>query len=168
MPPALRKAALVVHVTSSAGWVGAVVVFLALAVAGVSSDEPQTVRSAYVAMELAATYALVPLAIASLVSGLVQSLGTHWGLVRHYWVVIKLVVTLVAIGVLLLQLDSIRHLGDVASGQPVAPDDLSEPRSSLVVHAAAGLLVLAVPMVLSVFKPRGMTRYGARRTASSG
>jgi len=32
-----------------------------------------------------------------------------------------------------------------------------------VVHAAGGLLVLLVLTILSVYKPRGMTRYGARR-----
>lgn len=160
MRPGLRNAALVAHVTTSVGWVGAVAVFLALATAGVSSDEPQTVRAAYVATDLAATYVLVPVALASLVTGVVQALGTHWGLVRHYWVVVKLVVTVLAVGVLLLQLGSIDRLGDTASARAFGPGELLDARRSLVVHAGGGLLVLLVPMVLSIYKPRGTTRYG--------
>lgn len=165
LPPAVRKAVLVAHITSSVGWLGAVVVFLVLAVVGVSSDEPQTVRAAYVAMDLAASYAVVPLAIASVVIGIVQSLGSHWGLLRHYWVVIKLVVTVVATVVLLLQLASIRQLAKLASAGRVASGQASDARSSLVVHSGGGLLVLLVPTLLSVYKPRGVTRRGRRYLA---
>ncbi|HVF03228.1 MAG TPA: hypothetical protein VNA20_00170 [Frankiaceae bacterium] len=168
LPPVLRKAALVAHVVSSVGWLGAVVVFLALAVTGVASDDEQTVRAAYVATGVAATYAVVPFAFVAVASGLVQSLGTHWGLVRHYWVVVKLVVSVAALAVLLLQLDSIRLLADAAARAPLAPADLSAARTSLVVHAAGGVLVLLVPTVLSVYKPRGVTRYGRRRAAAGG
>src|SRR5260221_12529239 len=51
MTPGLRKFALTLHVTSSVGWFGAVAGFLALAVAGVTSQDAVTVRTAYLAME---------------------------------------------------------------------------------------------------------------------
>ncbi len=76
MTPRLRKFALTVHVISSVGWLGTVVSFLALALVGVTSNDNQMVRSAHLAMELIARFVIVPLAIASLVTGLVQSLGT--------------------------------------------------------------------------------------------
>ncbi|MGH8933676.1 MAG: hypothetical protein ACRDZO_24355 [Egibacteraceae bacterium] len=88
MTPRLRKFALTAHATSSVGWLGAVVVFLALAVVGLTSQDAQTVRGAYLVMEPAAWFVL-PLAIASLLTGLVSSLGTTWGLFRHYWVLFK-------------------------------------------------------------------------------
>jgi ABC-type nickel/cobalt efflux system permease component RcnA len=81
----LRKLVLTAHITFSVGWLGAVAVFLALAIAGLTSRDPQMVRAAYSAMELTARFVIVPLAIASLFSGLIQSLGTPWGLFRHYW-----------------------------------------------------------------------------------
>src|SRR5436190_12529293 len=90
-----RKLALTAHVTCSVGWLGAVVVFLALAVIGLASPQPQTVRGVYLVMEPAAWSVLVPLAFASLLSGLVQSLGTSWGLARHYWVLAKLLINVV-------------------------------------------------------------------------
>jgi len=84
MPPHLRKFALTAHVTTTVGWLGAVVVFLALAVVGLTSQDPQTVRGAYLVMEPAAWLVLVPLAFASLLTGIVQALGTTWGFFRHY------------------------------------------------------------------------------------
>ena len=54
MTPRLRKFALTAHVTCSVGWLGAVAGFLALAVAGLTSQDAQMVRAAYLAMELTA------------------------------------------------------------------------------------------------------------------
>ena len=84
MTPRLRTFALTAHVASSVGWLGAVVVFLALAGVGLTSQDAQTVRGAYLVMEPAAWFVLVPLAFASLLTGLVMSLGTTWGVFRHY------------------------------------------------------------------------------------
>ena len=92
-----------------------------------------------------------------------QSLGTTWGLFRHYWVVVKLVVSTVATVVLLLQVTTIDRLADAAARGPLAGDELRADRTSMVVHAGIGLLVLAVPMVLSIFKPRGVTPFGRRK-----
>ena len=60
--PGIRKFALSAHVTASVGWLGAVVVFLALAIIGLTSQDAQTVRGAYLVMEPAARLVLVPLA----------------------------------------------------------------------------------------------------------
>lgn len=87
MPPALRRFALVTHVSASVGWLGAVVAFLALAVIGVTSRDPQRAQSAYLMMEPIGWYVIVPFNLASLVTGLISSLGTTWGLFRHYWVI---------------------------------------------------------------------------------
>ena len=102
MTPRLRKFALTAHVVSSVGWLGAVAGFLALAAAGLTSQDAQMVRAAYLAMELIAWFVIVPLALASLLTGLVQSVGTTWGLFRHYWVLAKLLVTVLATIVLLM------------------------------------------------------------------
>ena len=163
MPPAVRKAALLTHVASSVGWMGAVAAFLALAVAGLTSSDDATVKGAYIAMDVVARLVIVPLAIAALGTGIVQSLGTTWGLFHHYWVLIKLVITTLAFVVLLLQMASISALAQAASLQALGSSDLRQARSSLVVHAAGGLLVLLVPMTLSIYKPRGMTRHGQRK-----
>ncbi|HEX6623882.1 MAG TPA: hypothetical protein VF064_09225 [Pyrinomonadaceae bacterium] len=109
-------------------------------------------------MEPAAWLVLVPLAFASLLTGLVSSLGTTWGLFRHYWVVFKLLINVFATIVLLIFMETFRLMA-AAAADPIA--DLGEVRSaSPVVHAALALLLLLVATVLGVYKPRGMTRYG--------
>jgi hypothetical protein len=96
LTPSLRKFALTAHVTSSVGWLGAVASFLVLALAGLIGRDNQMVRSAYIATELTTWYAIVPLAFASLLTGLVVALGTPWGLFRHYWVLVKFMLTILA------------------------------------------------------------------------
>ncbi|HEX8932964.1 MAG TPA: DUF2269 domain-containing protein, partial [Pseudonocardiaceae bacterium] len=86
MAPRLRKFALAAHITLAVGWIGAVAGYIALDVAAATRQDAQTLRAAYLAMELIAWYVIVPLALASLLTGLVMSLGTKWGLFRHYWV----------------------------------------------------------------------------------
>lgn len=102
MPPALRRLALTAHVTSSVGWLGSVAAFLVLAVVGLTGEDAQ--RGAYLAMEVTGWYVIVPLAFAALLTGLVQSLGTTWGLFRHYWVLAKLALTALATLLLLLHM----------------------------------------------------------------
>jgi hypothetical protein len=161
MPPRVRKFALTAHVTSSVGWLGAVAAFLALSIVGLTSQEAQTVRGAYLVMEPAAGFVLVPLAFASLLSGLVQSLGTTWGLFRHYWVLFKLLINVFATIVLLTYMDTFRYMAGVAA-DPRA--DLAAVRNaSPALHAVLALLVLVVATVLAVYKPRGLTPYGWRK-----
>src|SRR5206468_10428515 len=140
MRPRVRKFALTAHVTSSVGWLGAVAGFLALAVAGLTSQDAQLVRAAYLAMELTAWFVIVPLSLASLVTGLVQSLGTSWGLFRHYWVLMKLLMNVFATIVLLLYMQTLSHLAGEAADVTLSSSDLVGLRSpSPLAHAGAAL-----------------------------
>jgi hypothetical protein len=160
MRPRLRNFALTVHVATSVGWLGAVAAFLAVGLVGLTSQDPETVRGAYLVMEPAASFILVPLAFASIATGLVQSLGTPWGLFRHYWVLFKLLISAASTAVLLLYMDTFRAMAGVAA-DPAA--DLVDVRNvSPVLHAAAALLLLLVATTLAVYKPRGVTPYGRR------
>ena len=162
MTPALRKFVLTLHVMSSVGWLGAVAAFLALAVAGLASGDAETGRAAYVAMDVAAWYVIVPLSFASPITGLVQSLGTSWGLFRQYWVLVKFLMTLPSTLLLMVHMGPIDHLaGMVATGSSGAM--LHGMRMQLLIEASAALVVLSVATVLSVYKPKGLTRYGWRR-----
>jgi len=163
MTPRLRKFLLTAHVTSSVGWFGAVASFLALAVAGLSSDEVQRVRAAYVAMEVTGWFVIVPLSFASLLTGLVQSLGTPWGLFRHYWILIKFLISVFATAVLLLHMQPTSRLAGVAAERTLSGADLRELRIQLAADAGAALVLLLVATTLAVYKPAGMTRYGRRK-----
>jgi hypothetical protein len=108
---------------------------------------------------------LVPLAFASLLTGVIQSLGTQWGLFRHYWVLIKFGITVFATYVLWGYTATLTGLADAAATQAtVSSADLATLRSpSVVAHTAVALVLLLVTTALSMYKPRGMTRHGQRK-----
>jgi uncharacterized membrane protein len=158
MPPALRKVVLTTHVVTSVGWLGAVLAYLALDITAVVSTDVDRVRATYLAMETTVTYAIVPLALVAVTIGIINALGTSWGLFRHYWVLVKFLLTLVATTVLLLETQTIRSLAEsAASGAD--PRDLP----GTLGHSVGGLIVLVLVTILSVYKPRGLTRYGWRK-----
>jgi len=163
MTPGLRKFALTSHIGVSVGLLGSIASFLALSIVGIVSQDEALVRAAYLAMKLVAWFVIVPLAFSALLSGVIESLGTPWGLVRHYWVVAKLLLTGFATIVLLVKLQLISYASQLAAQTPYASDALHSAGIQLTVHAAGGLVVLFVPLVLSVYKPRGLTPYGARK-----
>jgi hypothetical protein len=162
MSPTVRKLALTAHVTSSVGWLGAVAAFLVLSIAGLKSREIETVRGAYVAMDLIGRYAIVPLSLAAFVTGIIQSLGTPWGLFRHYWIVAKLVLTLSATALLLLhQFTAVAGAARLVSASaPATMPEVGRWGTQLVGDAIAALVVLIAITVIAVFKPWGLTPYG--------
>jgi hypothetical protein len=161
MPPRVRQFALTAHVTCSVGWIGAVLVFLALAIIGLTSQDAQTVRAVYIVMEPAAWAVLVPMAVASLITGIVQGLGTTGGLFRHYWVLFKLLIAVFATLILLIYMETFRVMASVAA-DPTA--DLGIVRNpSPRFHAVLALVVLLVATVLAIYKPRGLTPHGRRK-----
>jgi membrane-bound metal-dependent hydrolase YbcI (DUF457 family) len=159
MGPRLRKFALTAHVTFAVGWIGAVAAYIALDVAATTGQDAQTLRGVYLAMDFIARYVIVPLAFASLLTGLVMSLGTKWGLFRHYWVLISLLLTIFATVVLLAETRTIGYFADRAA-DPTANGDELRALGGTLVHSVGGTVVLLVILVLNVYKPRGLTPYG--------
>jgi hypothetical protein len=163
MTPHLSKFALTAHVVFSVGWLGAIVPYLALAIAGLTVGDAQVVRAAYLSMELIGWYVIVPLSFAAMLSGLVQSLGTQWGLFRHYWIVVKFVLTTVGIFVLLKHITAVSRMAALAGQEISFNADFRALQIQLLVHAVGGLLVLLAVTTLSVYKPWSMTPYGRRK-----
>lgn len=163
MPPRVRKLALVVHIVCSVGWIGAIAASLCLATIGLVSRGGELVRGSYVALEALGWTVLVPLSLLSLATGIVQALGTRWGLFRHYWVVVKLVMNLFASAILLLYMQTLAALADHARAPGGEAMTMADP--SPAVHSAAAIILLTVAAVLSVYKPAGQTAYGQRRNS---
>lgn len=154
----LRKGLLVLHIAVSVGWIGAALTFLAVAVGTRQASAPEMTQSGMAIMEAIGWTVLVPLSVASLVTGIVQSLVTPWGLVRHYWVLAKLLITVVATAVLLVFMEGFGHGGADAGGLHG-----NTPGSSSILHATGGLVLLVLALLLSVYKPRGLTGWGMRK-----
>lgn len=164
MTPGLRKFALTTHVTSSVGWLGAVASFLALAIAGVASEDALTVRASYLTMHTVTWFVIVPFCLASLATGVTQALGTSWGLFRHYWVVTKLLLTGIATIILLVHTQPIGDVAAFAAQSSLSSGDLRDVRLRLIGDAAAALFVLFTTTTLSIYKPWGLTPYGLRKS----
>lgn len=160
MGPRIRKLALSAHLTFSVGWIGTVMVYLALGVSASTSHDVDTVRAAWTAMEITGWYVIVPLAVASLLTGLVMALGTKWGLFRHYWVTISFALTVTAVVVLVLHMPTVSASADFAQ---TATGERLEALGGDLLHPAIGLVVLVVVQVLNLYKPAGVTRYGWRK-----
>jgi hypothetical protein len=166
MSPKLRKLLLTTHIGVSVGWIGAVLAYVALVIAAMTDPNDQVLRAVWIVLELIGWRVIVPLAMAALVSGIGIAFATPWGLLRHYWVIVSLLLTLGATTVLL------RHMPIVSVYASMAVDgaitdvrDILRPalRGELL-HAGVGLVVLIGVEALNVYKPRGLTAYGRKRS----
>jgi hypothetical protein len=159
LPAAWRRLTLAVHIICSVGWIGAAAAYLALGVAAQLSQRGQLVRAAWLAMELTGWYVIVPLGCLALATGVVIALGTPWGLVRYYWVLIAFGLTSFALVILLLPMPSVTATAEHAAQ---IDDGAAAQLGGDVLHPGVGLLVLVFIAVLNVYKPRGLTGFGQR------
>jgi hypothetical protein len=148
---------LAAHIICSVGWIGAAAAYLALGLAAQLSHRGQLVRAAWLAMDLTGWYVIVPLGCLALGTGLVIALGTPWGLVRHYWVLIAFGLTSLALAVLILHMPSVTATAALAEQ---ADDATAAQLGGDVLHPAVGVLVLVFVAVLNIYKPRGVTGFG--------
>lgn len=163
--PPVRKFVLTVHVAVSVGWFGSVATFLAFSIAGLFSENADTVRSAYAAMNLIGLFVLIPFSLAALATGLINALGSQWGVLRHYWIIAKLLLTIMATTLLLLHqysavTEAARRVRDAVPGTLPSAGRLG---AQLVVDASLAALALLTITAIALYKPRGLTGYGRRK-----
>jgi hypothetical protein len=163
MAPSVRKLALTAHVAASVGWLGAVAAFLALAVVGIRSHDEPMLRAMYVAMDVITRWVIVPACLASFLTGVVQAVGTKWGLVRHHWVLAKLFITVVSTLVLFVHTRPIAMLAHLPASATLASAELTPVRWQLLIDSAAALVALLVATLLSVYKPAGLTGFAPEK-----
>ncbi len=158
-----RRAILVVHVTAAAGWLGLTLGLLALGLTAITTGSGPMIEAACRSMKVFTDWLVLPVAVLTLLSGLVLSLGTPWGLARHRWVYAKFWLTLATItaSVLALRPGVNSAVDTVASGAPLA-----EPRD-LVMGPIVSLTAYVFMTVISVLKPWGLTKRGRRLRVST-
>ncbi|HKS56559.1 MAG TPA: hypothetical protein VJS12_14800 [Steroidobacteraceae bacterium] len=156
--PGLRRLILTAHIATSVGWLGAVIAYLALDIVATAGQDLASMRAAFFGMEAIIVHVILPLALASVLIGIVNALSAPWGLLQHYWVVVKLGLTFFAITILLLEVQNVGYMAEVAA---TGADPRALPGS--LPHSIGGLVVLVIVIILSVFKPRGLTRRGWRK-----
>ncbi len=160
MTPGLRKFVRTAHITFTVGWLGMVAGFFALALVGLNSRDAQIVNAAYLAMKMITWYVIVPFSfIPLLLTGPLLSLGTPWGLFRHYWILAKLVINILSTLILLVHLQPINYLARMAAEAALSSADRTL-QIQMVIASGAALVALLIATGLAVYKPRGMTPFG--------
>lgn len=158
-----RRAHLVTHVVASAGWLGLTVGLLALGITANTTGDPAMVEASVRAMKLFADRLLLPIAFLTLLSGLMLSLGTPWGLARHRWVWTKFWLTLATTTATAFALrPGVSAAAEAASAGHALPDG-----GDVLIGPVVSLTAYVFMTVISVVKPWGLTRRGRRLRAAA-
>ena len=172
MTPRVRKLTITAHVAFSVGWLGATAAFLVLSIAGLSSHDAEVVRGACLSMNLISKFVIIPMSLAALATGLLQALGTPWGLFRYYWILVKFGLAILATSALFMHQfavmgEAARRVSGAAAEALFSPNLLSL-KTELVRAPSVAIVFLLTATTLGVYKPWGLTRYGRRKQQERG
>ena len=159
LSPHLRRAVLITHLLGGVGWFGAVAAYLCLSATGLFTASPKLAEACYLAMDVIGWRVIVPLSVVVVLAGLTQGIGTAWGLARHWWVLLKLLMTILAAGALLMHMRPTSVLAAAAQAGRLADPDLQGLRFELVLAPSLALLLLGFNVALGVIKPKGLTPF---------
>ena len=170
--PGLRRLALTAHVAVSVGWIGLEAALLGLAITGRVTNDPETFKAAYIAMGIFGRFFYVPVALAALLTGILSSVGTKYGLLQWWWVAVKFVMTVaLTAGGGLIVIERMQTAADRVSGVPAAsigPATVGGAGPMLVGALSVGMVLLVTMTVLSEYKPWGKLPFARRRTQRIG
>ncbi|HEX6359123.1 hypothetical protein [Actinophytocola sp.] len=160
LTPPTRKWLLLLHVITSLGWLGLNVGNLTLTVTGLTTDDPTTQHIALGATYLVGGPLLVPVSLLAYTSGILLGFYSRWGVFRYRWVLVKFVLTTIA--VLLIPLSLLPGLEDVSALVSAAPAnqlvDIGQHGASMLSAGIVSTTMYVTCAVLSVHKPWGRTR----------
>lgn len=153
-----RRATLVVHLLSAGAWVGIDVIVGILVFVGWFADDPARRGTAYMALGWWVAWPMLAAGLTCLASGVALGLGSKWGLVRYWWVAVKLALNLVLTTLVLVALrpalaGAVEHGQAIAAGRPSDYD-----AATLFFPPLVSLTCLTVATTLAVFKPWGRVR----------
>jgi len=141
-----RKITLVLHVLSSVGWFGVAALVAFLLLAATTTGDAAMARSLSRSVETS-VWLSVPLGLVAAATGIVLGLGTKWGLVRYWWVLLKEVIVVPVV------------LTDLFVVAPGAHDAaLGNLSGRILDPAIAHCVVLTTATVVSLVKPFGRLR----------
>ncbi|MEW2357088.1 hypothetical protein [Spirillospora sp. NPDC029432] len=161
-----RKAILAAHVVSAGAWIGIDVIVAVLVLTGRFGSTDEMRGLAYQALAAFVVWPMLVSALVCLVTGVILGLGTRWGLLRYWWVAVKLVLNVLLCVLIIVALQpGMAEVGEygrtLGAGVP-EPEDVS----SLFYPPAVSLTTLTFATVLAVAKPWGRIRGGRRGGAS--
>jgi len=164
LSPRQRKVTLLVHILSGIGWMGADIVLFLLLYTGLTTDDGEIAASCYIAVSVFVPVAVPVLSLGMLGTGLLLGWGTKWGLLRYWWVFVKLAMALVL--TLLVFTALVPGINDMASPDATTTADavrasLGDAPTQLMYPPIVSFLMLGIAAVLSVFKPWSRTPWSS-------
>ncbi|MFI7541858.1 hypothetical protein [Actinoplanes sp. NPDC049599] len=160
-----RRATLILHIIAGGAWIGIDVMVAVLVGTGRFATDPELRALAYRALAAFVVWPMLTSGLVCLATGLVLGLCTKWGLLRYWWVAVKLALNLVLCTLIVVALepgmDAVAAYGRGLTTGGEAPNEIS----SLFFPPAVSLTALTIATVLGVLKPWGRIR--RRRPAAA-
>jgi hypothetical protein len=152
-----RRGILVAHIASAGAWIGIDVVMGVLVFTALFGND-ETRALCYRALELFAVWPLIATGLVSLASGVALGLGTKWGLIRYWWVAIKLALNIILVALVPVALRP-EVIEKAEQGRRfVAGEAASLGVGDLIFPPIVSPTLLLIAVVLAVFKPWGRIR----------
>ncbi|HVL04351.1 MAG TPA: hypothetical protein VM388_00035 [Acidimicrobiales bacterium] len=153
-----RRGVLTVHILGAGAWIGIDVVLGVLVLTAVLTESTATEALCYRVLELFAVWPLLTAGLATLASGVVLGLGTNYGLIRYWWVAVKLILNVILVALVAFALRP--GLAEAAAyGELLAAGGSGgTDAGNLVFPPVVSGMALVTATSLSVFKPWGRLR----------
>ncbi|WP_077324373.1 hypothetical protein [Virgibacillus siamensis] len=154
---------LTAHILFSAIMFGNMVTFLILSITVASTNDGNLIESCYRIMHVLSSTSVKASTIATIITGILLSVLTKWGLFQFYWLIVKEVLTLMPLGLNLWgmyywTMDAFRIM-QTSQDRAALFMVQTELWSGIIIQ----MLSLILIFVLSVFKPWGK-RHAASRS----
>jgi uncharacterized membrane protein len=154
----LRKTILMFHIVAGGSWFGLDVAMAVLVFTAIGTDSAAVRAHTLQSLQLITVWPMFSAAMLSLITGIQLGLGSKYGLVRYWWVVIKLVLNLILAALVVTALR-----GEVASAanlgaQLAGGADVEWNFTNMIYPPIVSPTALTIAFLLAVFKPWGRIR----------
>lgn len=157
LAPAVRKSLLVLHAVTGISWMGVDIALLVLLITARTTNDAALVISAFHAIRMIVPVAVPPLSFGILITGLILGWGTSWGLVRYWWVLVKLllslVMTVLVFSSLVPAINSLAIPSTTSLSAEAVRASMGSIPTQLMFPPVVSFLMLGIATVLSIFKP---------------
>lgn len=155
------------HIVSAGAWIGIDVVIAILVGTAMVTDDPGTAGVAFRTLDLVAVWPLLAAGLVCLATGVTLALGGGYGLLRYWWVAVKLTLNLLLTGLVLVALRPTVAAAAVQGRQLLDGTATSWSVGNLIYPPIVSPLALLFAVTLAVYKPWGRLRPHRRRSRSA-
>jgi hypothetical protein len=154
-----RKWLLSAHVLFSAIMFGVAFAFLILSITAANTSDEGVLKACYLSMHILAKTSIRASTIGALVTGILLSVLTHWGLFKYYWIIAKegLMIFSILLGPIGMEAWTLKAVtltsaeGLVALNNPAFTVNSGQFWTGIILQ----ILSIGGMFVISVFKPWG-------------